>query len=246
MAHPTDVVLILGSGLTAPRSSAWPRGWFDKIVAINNAWRIRPDWDACIFPEDFPADRRPNEFTLGQSLVEADRFVPAQNAFGGFVYAGGTMAFTAAYWALHVWRPRVMAFLGCDMVYPEEGPTHFYGTGAADPLREDVTLQDLKAKSARLGLMAALQDCACVNLSTEKSELLFPRAGPETLRRCRAFTPNKRALSRLLDTEQDLGYYVPSGRYWEQMDVFDDETLAELDAGWRAAWMSSAGRQCAA
>lgn len=33
-----------------------------------------------------------------------------------------------------------MAFIDCDMVYPTTGgSTHFYGTGAADPLRDDVT-----------------------------------------------------------------------------------------------------------
>jgi hypothetical protein len=178
--------------------------------------------------------------------VQADQFVPAQNAFGGFVYAGGTMAFTAGYWALHAWRPRVMAFLGCDMVYPDEGPTHFYGIGTADPLREDATLQDLKAKSARLGLMAALRGCACINLSRDQSELLFPRANPKTLPGCRPVTPDKRVVSHLLDAERVLGYFVPSGRYWEQMHLFEQDRLAELDAGWRAAWTESQAQGCAA
>jgi len=71
------------------------------------------------------------------------------------------MAFTAGYWALHALRPEVMGFIGCDMVYPKTGATHFYGTGTADPLRDDVTLQDLGAKSARLMVMAAAQGCAC-------------------------------------------------------------------------------------
>ena len=57
-----------------------------------------------------------------------------------------------------------MAFFGCDMVYAATGKTHFYGTGTADPLRPDVTLQSLEGKAARLQLLAAEQGCACVNL----------------------------------------------------------------------------------
>ena len=79
-------------------------------------------------------------------------------AFGGIVYAGATMAFTAGYWALSALQPRVLAYLGCDMIYPQ-GQTHFYGTGAADPLRPDPTLQNLRAKSARLELLAARAGC---------------------------------------------------------------------------------------
>ena len=80
--------------------------------------------------------------------------MPIQNDLGGFVYAGGTMAFTAGYWALGALRPDVMAFFGCDMVYPTEG-SHFYGNGNADPLRDDITLRNLEAKSARLSIIAA-------------------------------------------------------------------------------------------
>ena len=84
----------------------------------------------------------------GQRIVTEAEFVPAQNAYGGFVYAGATMAFTAAYWALHVLRPSVIAVYGCDMQYPAAGPTHFYGMGTPDPLRADITLRSLEAKSA--------------------------------------------------------------------------------------------------
>lgn len=236
MARKTDIVLILGSGPNTLDAQGWSRGYFDHIVAINNAWRVRSDWDDCVFPEDFPADRQPQNVALHQRLIEADAFVPAQNAFGGFVYAGGTMAFTAAYWALYDLRPKVMAFLGCDMVYPKAGPTHFYGTGTADPLRDDITLRDLKAKSARLGLLAALEGCACVNLSTQRSQLVFGRAAPEDLRSLAAAPLRPRAVSHLLAEEQALNCFVPSGRYWEVSAGFDTEALARLDAGWLTAW----------
>ena len=236
MADRTKKVLILGSGPNAPEASQWPRTWFDKIVVINNAWQVRPDWDDLVCPEDFPQGRRPVALQPDQRLIEADQFVPAQNAFGGFVYAGGTMAFTAGYWALHALRPKVMAFMGCDMVYPKTGKTHFYGTGTADPLRPDPTLQDLGAKSARLGLIAAREGCQCVNLSHNPSELLYPRADPGQLHEISAPHFEAQDVSDLLACERDLGYFVSTGRYWEQVDQFDAEALTDLDAAWRAAW----------
>ena len=87
------------------------------------------------------------------------------------------MAFTSAYWALGALKPDILAFVGCDMVYPTSGAaTHFYGTGAADPLRNDITLQSLEAKSTRLFYLAAQQQCLCLNLSTaDQSRMVFPR-----------------------------------------------------------------------
>ena len=112
------IVLILGSAPDAVASRSWERSPFRFIVAINNAWAIRTDWDYLIYPDDFPDDRLPTAQSPFASIVKSDEFVPAQNAFGGFVYAGGTMAFTAAYWALHALKPDIMAFPGCDMIYP--------------------------------------------------------------------------------------------------------------------------------
>ncbi|MGB4909122.1 MAG: hypothetical protein WBP15_11365, partial [Tabrizicola sp.] len=149
-------VLMLGSAPMAAEAALWPRAPFDLVLAINNSWRIRPDWDVAIHPHDFAEERqaRPGP---GQRVVTEAEFVPAQNAFGGFVYAGATMAFTAAYWALQALRPSVIAVYGCDMQYPASGPTHFYGTGTPDPLRADITLRSLEAKSARLMVLAAMQ-----------------------------------------------------------------------------------------
>ena len=41
-------VLILGSGPNATLARCWARAPFDHILAINNAWQVRPDWDALI------------------------------------------------------------------------------------------------------------------------------------------------------------------------------------------------------
>ncbi|MFK7836751.1 MAG: hypothetical protein AB8B60_11060 [Sulfitobacter sp.] len=230
------VILILGSGPNAVQARDWPRAWFDEIVVMNNAWRVRPDWDTLVFPEDFPAENMPARVGRGQRLVEADAFVPAQNRYGGFVFAGATMAYTTAYWALDALKPRVMAFMGCDMVYPKAGDTHFYGTGAADPLRDDVSLRDLRAKSARLAALAAVQGCACVNLSGGASSLLFPRATADALGDVRLPGVDARAVEALRSREAALGYDTPDGRYDATGGAMDIAALDAIDAEWRGVW----------
>ena len=228
------IVLVLGSGPSVTIAADWPRAPFDRIVAINNAWAVRPDWDDLIHPSDFPPARMPQVIASAQRIVTAQDYVPVQNRFGGFIYAGGTMAFTAGYWALGALRPRVMAFLGCDMVYPASGATHFYGTGTADPLRRDVTLRSLPAKSARIQVMAARLGCACVNLSTSDSRLVFPRATPQDLPV--APVPFDAARVALAEAEEArLGYMVQSGKYWKEEDRFDPAAIDALDALWLSA-----------
>jgi hypothetical protein len=229
-------ILILGSSPNVTAARDWARAPFDHITAINNAHAVRADWDAMIHPHDFPADRVPLASPHQRIVTEAE-FVPAQNAYGGFVYAGATMAFTAAYWALHALRPRVIAMFGCDMVYPARGPTHFYGQGTPDPLRRDITLQSLEAKSARLMIHAAMQGCAMVNLSGATSRLTFPRAQRDTLAGQRPVMFDTRLAAQALARETDLNYVVPSGRYWEDLAQFDPAALRDLDA----LWLSAAG-----
>lgn len=224
-------VLMLGSAPMAAEAALWPRAPFDLVLAINNAWRIRPDWDVAIHPHDFPAERQAVAGP-GQRIVTEAEFVPAQNAYGGFVYAGATMAFTAAYWALHALRPEVIAVYGCDMHYPAAGPTHFYGTGTPDPLRADITLRSLEAKSARLKVLAAMQGCAVVNLSFGPSRLILPRVSRAAVASARpgVWCPNLAA--EALAREAGLGYLVPSGRYWEEAGRFDPVALDRLDRLW--------------
>lgn len=229
-------VLLLGSADDVICARDWPRAPFDHIVAINNAWAVRTDWDVMIHPYDFPADRMPPAPRPGQRIVSETEFVPANNAFGGFVYAGGTMAFTAGYWALHHYRPQVLAYLGCDMIYAPSGDTHFYGAGAADPLRRDITLRSLEAKSARLMVMAAMQGTAVVNLSRRNaSRLVFPRTDRAKAALCRPQPWCANGARRALHEEAQLGYVVPSGRYWEQADRFEPDRIDTLDQMWLAA-----------
>jgi len=233
------VVLILGSGPAAVAAKRWDRSAFTHVVAINNAWRLRPDWDVSIHPEDFPPEHRPAILGAGQRRIKAQDFVPVQNRYGGFVYAGGTMAFTAGYWALGALKPRVIAYFGCDMVYAARGKTHFYGTGTADPLRADITLQSLEAKAARLQLLAAAQGCACVNLSWQDSRLVFPRARMEDLATVAPVVPDVARMQAAQAREAELGYLVPSGRYWEEASRFDPAALRDLDSLWLAAHRAS-------
>ncbi|MFT5067219.1 MAG: hypothetical protein ACJAXK_000228 [Yoonia sp.] len=227
-------ILIIGSGPNALQAQFWDRTNFDRIVVINNAWRVRPDWDYLIFPNDFPSDRQPDIISGTQKFVTSNNYVPHQNAYGGFVYAGGTMAFTAAYWALSSLKPSVIAMIGCDMEYPATGPTHFYGTGTADPLRNDISLRSLPAKSARLMALAARDNCAVLNLSHDPSVLTFPRAHPTYAAAHKPVQHNATAVAAALQKERDLGYYVPSGKYWKEEARFDPTEIDDLDAMWLA------------
>jgi len=229
------IVLMLGSGPNAIAARNWDRGPIDRIVAINNAWRIRDDWDDLVYPEDFPEDRRPPATRADQHLIEADAFVPAQNAFGGFLYAGATMAFTAAYWVLHTYRPKVIGFLGCDMVYPASGSTHFYGTGTADPLRDDISLRSLEAKSARLMALAALQGCAMINLSSDASRLVFARRSLKDLGAATPIALQSRELEQARAMEEQLAYTTPDGRHTRYRETADLEALDTIDQLWLEA-----------
>jgi hypothetical protein len=250
--HQSNIVLIIGSAPNALSARVWDKKQFSHIVAINNAWQVRSDWDFLLHPEDFPAAHMPPSITQLQTVITAPNYVPVQNDFGGFVYAGGTMAFTSAYWVLGQLRPKVMAFIGCDMVYQTSGQsTHFYGTGRADPLRHDVSLQSLEAKSARLLYLAAQQDCRCVNLSpADESRLLFPRSNLAQLQLSLPelagnnsedyFDETYAALAQ--QRELDLGYHFASGRYWEHLELISASECAAIDALWLKT-LISAGSQ---
>jgi hypothetical protein len=230
-----NIVVILGSAPQALEATHWPRLPNLTIVAINNAWRVREDWDYLVHAGDFPVEGLPESHAAHQQIHTHTNYVAAQNRYGGFVYAGGTMAFTAGYWALDTLRPSLLAYFGCDMIYEGE-QTHFYGKGSPDPLREDVTLRSLEAKSARLMIHAAYQNCACVNLSTSnQSRLVFPRAA---FGRFSDFTPvtvNREYARAAEAAETALGYRVESGEYWHEMNRFDTGALDRIDQLWLRA-----------
>jgi hypothetical protein len=98
-----------------------------------------------------------------------------------------------------------------------------------------VTLQSLKAKAARLQLIAAKYRCTCLNLSKDRSRLVFPRATLQNLSEVESMEPDHRAIEHILMRERILGYQVPSGRYWESYEHFDANALAYINALWLEA-----------
>lgn len=237
-----NVVLIVGSAPDAVRINSLDLSLFNSCIAINNAWRLKREWDYVIYPEDFPTQHQPKN-TLIKKIITAKEYVPMQNNYGGFIYAGGTMAFTAGYWALGALKPDMIVYLGCDMIYSDTlSNNHFYGKGTADPLREDITLQSLEAKSARLMAFAKFNNCTIVNLSEQqKSRLLFPRIKIDHLQEknktlnfsiINKIKLNLGAVKKALKSEKKLNYMVLSGRYWEVIKKFDALKLNEIDQLW--------------
>lgn len=146
-----------------------------KTVAINNAWRIRPDIRYAIYAADFPETHRPPRSWFA-TQVSGGEYNPAMATAGGELLGGATMAFVAGYWACENLQPTVVGYYGCDMVYNGSGKTHFYGTGRPDPLREHISLRSLEAKSARLFCWGLKRGAVIVNCSPSPvTRLVFPR-----------------------------------------------------------------------
>jgi hypothetical protein len=118
------------------------------------------------------------------------------------------------------------------MVYPKTGSTHFYGTGTADPLRKDISLRSLKAKSARVYAIALIQGCQIANLSKAESELVAPRRNSVTSNAPEPFQLNENKFKKAKQREATLGYFIEDGRYWEKSDRFDTDEIDLLDALW--------------
>jgi hypothetical protein len=242
------MALVMGSAPDAVLAKDWDLSSFTYRIAINNSWQITPYWDYLVYPEDLLPERLPAPpLKAHQKLIDATEFVPAQNKLGGFVYAGGTMAFTTAYWTLSALKPDLIAFLGCDMIYDASlgESNHFYGHGTSDPLRADITLQSLEAKSVRFMALAHSMNCAVVNLSElPESRLVFPRI---TIDRVtdpagipRLIEQQNRMLSsdqvvKALAAEKDLGYMVETGRYWQHLAALDASKLSQIDDLWLKA-----------
>ena len=226
-------VLILGSAPNVVAVNDIDLSSYDEIIVINNAWQVLESWTEHIFPYDFPRENKPAHYSKSQRPIDEKLFVQRQNEFGGFIYAGGTMAFTALYWALGEHMPSEIHILGCDMVYPDAGKTHFYGAGTPDPLREDFTLRDLYAKSARFMCLAARNGCRTYNLSDQSSKLCFPRHSRNIDDKPCHLLINKTSVQSILDQENSLGYFMSSGRYWEADLKIDLQALDQIDLQWK-------------
>jgi hypothetical protein len=226
-------VLILGSAPNVVAVNDIDLSSYDEIIVINNAWQVLESWTEHIFPYDFPRENKPTRYSKSQRAIDEKLFVQRQNEFGGFIYAGGTMAFTALYWALGEHMPSEIHILGCDMVYSDAGKTHFYGEGAPDPLRDDFTLRDLYAKSARFMCLAARNGCRTYNLSDQSSKLCFPRRSRNIDDNPCQLLINNASVQSILDQENSLGYFISSGRYWEADLKIDLQALDQIDLQWK-------------
>jgi len=49
---------------------------------------------------------------------------------------------------------------------------------------------------------------------------------------CGIESTKAKAIDQALQAEQDLGYFVTSGRYWEDSDQFDKEKPSSIDDLW--------------
>jgi hypothetical protein len=162
MGQSTEIVVVVGSAPDATLVATLPVGNI-CLVSVNNAYRLANFFDFNCFSGDFPG-RSDGLAEQVKNFISEDEYIVAINAYGGLIMCGATMSLASAYWAIHALRPKVLAFLGCDMIYGT-GQTHFYGRGEPDPLRIDPTLRDLDAKSCRQLAIAALQGTHIVNLS---------------------------------------------------------------------------------
>ena len=166
-------VLLLGS---APEAEVIRDAGLSGVVrvAINNSWRIREDMDYIVFPNNFPEENRPPA-SKGIEPVWETSYLKRVAASGGLLFTGSTMALNAAYWAVRALRATIVGFFASDMIYSGRS-THFYGKGEADPLRENITLRSLEAKSIRLFAFGLATGTVIVNFSMQPvSRLALPR-----------------------------------------------------------------------
>ena len=226
-------VLVIGSAPDSIQVNNRDIRIFDRVVAINNAWKVTSHWDELIFPHDFSDENKPNKLLNHQKFVTEDQFVSAQNSFGGFVYAGATMAFTAGYWSLASHQPTKLCFLGCNMFYNQSGPTHFYGHGQPDPLRDDITLTSLRACSYRMLILAKMRGCDIVSLSSGETNLHVPQTSwHELLDYQPTFAISEKKMNEALKQEKKLNYFVEDGRYWLDEKLFCRNALKKIDRIW--------------
>lgn len=103
-------------------------------VALNHAWKLRPDFNAHVFLDSLPNIHRPPEGYPAASISRQRVMGGITNA-GGIYLTGMTAATSAGYWSIHNRPQRTFSYFGCDMVYSDTDANHFYGSfGDAGPM----------------------------------------------------------------------------------------------------------------
>lgn len=155
-------------------------------IALNKAWRLRPDFQAHVFLESLKSEDRPPKTYRAKSVSRAN-FGPALNKAGGPFLCSVSVTFAAAFWAVVRQRQKVISVYGCDMVFPgkdSESPSHFYGSGDQGPLLGTFIFnRDYAHKSARLFTFALQHRLLILNGSGQdgtKLGLPIVRLGDET------------------------------------------------------------------
>lgn len=164
-------IVVVGSSSIAPSVNAHLTDDL-IVVAINNAHKAVSRINFSVYSGDFPAeDKADNLAVVGRS---GPQYVPAMQRFGGFLFCGATMALAAGYWAINDFPFSQISYYACDMIY--SGPqSHFYEGGKADPLRRNLTLQSLEAKTLRLFYVALTNNVLLLNASpADSTRLCFP------------------------------------------------------------------------
>lgn len=136
-------------------------------IAVNNAWKLRPDFHIHICPNDFPDNQKPPKDYKARRVQNVG-YTPALRRAGGTMFCGATMAFCAGYYTLNASSFRIITFFGCNMVY-QGAETHFYGKGQPDPIKVEAatyaSIKNLKAKASRMFLIGLLMDTLMINIA---------------------------------------------------------------------------------
>ena len=236
-------VVVLGSSALAP--SINPHLADDHIVvAINNAHKAASRIDFSVYSGDFPAvDKASGLAVTGRS---SPHYLPAMQRFGGLLFGGATMALAAGYWAINDFPFSQISYYACDMVY-EGTQTHFYGEGQADPLRRNLSLQSLEAKTLRLFYFALANNVLLLNASpVDKTRLCFPHNRAGLSLRHRVFTDlmtDMVALHHALEPWAEAALKLEAGAPFDarRLDYWvygKDETVWAYVAAVDEAWLA--------
>ena len=173
----TKSILLVGSSPEASRAADFLCE-DDIVITINHAHKAVPRVTYSVYAGDFPAEsKHPQSAELG---ITTPQYLSSAQRFGGLIYCGASMFYLASYWIIQQFPFSFVKVIGCDMVY-SHGETHFYGRGAADPLRKNISLQSLEAKSLRVLYFALKHGVFMCNLSTlPESRLQLPRVAART------------------------------------------------------------------
>jgi hypothetical protein len=124
-------------------------------------------------------------------------------------------------------------FFACDMTY-DAPQSHFYGQGTPDPLRRNLTLQSLEAKSLRVFYFGLLHEVLFLNASQEAtSRLQVPRVHADI-----AFRRNwmQRWRTHILALRAELDMLAAPALALERSGVIDGKREDYFNYTDEAAW----------